>query len=293
MKSVITRSTLPLFLILSSLLLVGNSMAQTRTRIKAYYSKDNENNKVISVALIKGSGKTMGPVAGADIDVLALSGEEEGLLATITTDNEGMSDLYIQDGFLLPVDEKGYSQILCRFVGNDTLKASKKKIKFVDLNLELHPTEDDSLRFINVIASHTTNDTTAFVEDVDIILGVERLYSTLTLEKGSTDEDGRVQFLFPKDIPGDSIGAVTITVKVNEDRKYGTITKQTKLDWGTPVTTHETNDRSLFGEQAPMWMIIAVFVILAGAWFNFLLAIYKVSRIKGLDPNLDGQTENY
>ena len=161
----------------------------------------------------------------------------------------------------------------------------------MDLNVELSFEEEDSLRY--VVVKTTWTDPTGNIidiEDIDIDMGVERLYSILDLEESTTGSNGMAKIEFPQDIPGDSIGSVIIQIKINEDRKFGTITRSAKIDWGTKVDySIGKNGRSLFGDQAPMWMIIAVIIILAGAWFNFILAMIKVSRIKGLEPN---QEEN-
>ena len=265
--------------------------SKTKTRLKAYYEKNIEDNKVISVSLIQGSGKSMAAVANAEVGIFSLFNDEESLLASIFTDINGEAKLIIEGKYILPKDEKGYSYIVAKFDGNDSLRSSKKQLKFMDLSVDLSFKEEDSIRYVIVKTTWTDPEGNKVdIEDIEIIMGVERLYSILDLEKSTTEADGIAKIEFPQDIPGDSLGSVTVQIKINEDRKFGTITKSAKIDWGTIVDySIAKNGRSLFGEQAPMWMIIAVIVILAGAWFNFILAIIKVSRIKGLEPN---QEEN-
>jgi hypothetical protein len=263
------------------------SQSKTKTRLKAYYEKNVEDNKVISISLIQGSGKSMAAVANAEVGIFSLHNDEESLLASLYTDINGEAKLIIEGKYILPKDEKGYSYLVARFEGNDSLRSSKKQLKFMDLNVALSFAEEDSIRYVIVKTTWTDPEgNTVDIEDIDILMGVERLYSILDLEESTTGTDGIAKIEFPQDIPGDSIGSVIIQIKVDEDRKYGTITRSAKIDWGTKVDyANAKSDRSLFGEQAPMWMIIAVIIILAGAWFNFILAIVKVFRIKGLEPN--------
>jgi hypothetical protein len=265
--------------------------SKTKTRLKAYYEKNIEDNKVISVILIQGSGKSMAEVANVEVGIFSIYNDEESLLANIYTDVNGEAILLIEGKYVLPKDEDGYSFIVAKFEGNDSLRSSKKQLKFMDLNVDLSFAEEDSLRYVVVKTTWTDPAGNIIdIEDIDIVMGVERLYSILDLEKSTTGADGMVKIEFPQDIPGDSIGSVIIQIKINEDRKFGTITRSAKIDWGTKVDySTGKNGRSLFGDQAPMWMIIAVIIILAGAWFNFILAMIKVSRIKGLEPN---QEEN-
>lgn len=284
MKSAATNMYKVLAIVLMAMIIAQTSMAQTKTRLKAYYAKDIEGNKVITAVLIKGSGKTMGPVANANVDIISVDEEAENLLATVITNDKGEGILQIEAGYPLPIDEKGYSNLICKFNGNDSLRSSTKKLKFIDLNLQVKTIIEDSVKKVNVFAQRDGIDGPEPVEGVKVTMGVERLYSLLEIEKNTTNADGKIQFIFPDDIPGDTAGSLNVIVKVNDDRKYGTITVKDHVAWGLPVELENTNDRSLFGEQAPLWMIIAVFVILAGAWFNFILAIYKVSKIKKLDP---------
>ena len=91
---------------------------------------------------------------------------------------------------------------------------------------------------------------------------------------------------FPNDIPGDSVGIINVIVMVDEHDDYGTITKSSTINWGIMVDYSIRSDgRTLFGDEAPLWMIISVFVILAGAWYHFILATSKVIKIKTTDQN--------
>jgi hypothetical protein len=75
-------------------------------------------------------------------------------------------------------------------------------------------------------------------------------------------------------------------VFVEDHDDYGTITKSATINWGTLVDySDHVIGRSLFGDEAPLWMIISVFIILTGAWLNFIRAIIRIVRIKKLELN--------
>lgn len=274
-----------LFALLISLLIISPAVAQKkdRTRVRAYYEKLATNNKEIKVILTTGSGKNMKGVANTDIIITSLGGEEEKELAIIQTDTAGVAYLQIQDGYQFDLDEDGYAVLNAEFGGNDSLRSSKRKIEFFDLDLGITFEEVDSIRIVKVTAMHDSLGVKSAVEEISVQIGVQRMHSVLFLETVETDEDGVGEYEFPADIPGDDTGNLKFVIKVFEDDDYGTVTTKAENKWGTIVDySLASTDRSLFGNEAPMWMIISVFVVLAGAWFHFILAIFKVLKIRKL-----------
>lgn len=290
MKSKYSINIVLLLAFLLTLVMAGEAIAQkkTRTRLKVYYEKLSNNDKKISLELIQGSGKRMASVPGAEIRLTTYKLEDEFDLATIITDVDGKGELIIEAEYKFPLSTDGSTIINAAYGGNDSLRAASKEINFLDLNLEISFDVIDSVN--NIIVAAFELDSLGEkkpVEGIDLNIGVQRLYSILYLEKVETEDDGRGMMEFPNDIPGDSIGNIHVIVKINDHDDYGSITKSANIDWGTIVDySNKPNGRSLFGEEAPMWMIIAVFVILAGAWFHFVLAIIKVFKMSRLveDP---------
>lgn len=264
--------------------------SKTRTRLKAYYEKTENDDKMISVNLIQGSGATLAGIGNVDIGIYSVDNDEETFLTNIITDNNGDAKLIIEKGYAIPKDENGYAYIVARFEGNDSLRASQRKVKFLDLDVSLSFEEEDTSRYVVVKAEWTDPEGSIVkVSDIDLIMGVERLYSVLPLEEATTEADGTVKIKFPKDVPGDSMGNVNVQIKINNDRKFGTITRSGVVTWGTPVDySIPENGRSLYGKQAPLWMIIAVSVILAVVWIGFILAIFKVYKIKRFEQTDNG-----
>ena len=278
---------------LSSLLLLclmffvatpASGQKKERTRLKAYYEKLPNDDKKISIILTQGKGKSIRGVENSEIIVSTVAADSTIELATLITDSSGETALFIEADYSFSKDEEGFAVINVNYAGNDSLRASKRKIEFIDLNLELSLDVVDSVKYVEVEAFELDSEGNKVpIEEIDVNVGVKRLYSTLFLEEVETDEDGIATMEFPDDIPGDSSGTITVLVKLDEHDDYGTITKTAKIDWGTSVDyTIASNGRSLFGDSAPLWMIISVAVILFGAWFNFLLAVYKVYQIKKL-----------
>jgi hypothetical protein len=277
----------------------GEAIAQkkTRTRLKVYYEKLSNNDKKISIELVKGSGKNMAGVPNAELCLTTYNEELEIVLESINTDVNGKAALIIEEGYKFPLNAEGYAVIYVCFEGNDSLRAVNKKVLFLDLNVDISFKVIDSVNHIVVYGYEldSLGEKTP-IEGIDLNIGIERLYSILYLEKLKTDEDGTGTLEFPNDIPGDSTGNLNVVVKINDHDDYGSLTKSANVKWGTIVEYNNTTfGRSLFGEEAPMWMIIAVFIILAGAWFHFIFAITKVLKMRklGEEPNEQPEAEIY
>ena len=295
MKSKYSINIVLLLSFLLTLVMAGEAIAQkkTRTRLKVYYEKLSNNDKQISLELIQGSGKRMASVPDSEIRLTTYKLEDEVDLASIVTDADGKGILIIEAGYKFPLDAEGYAIINAAYGGNDSLRAANKEIKFLDLDLDISFEVIDSIN--HIIVSAFALDSLGEkkpIAGIDINIGVERLYSILYLEKIETEDDGRGIMEFPNDIPGDSIGNIHVIVKIIDNDDYGSITQWANIDWGTIVDYSDAaGSRSLFGDEAPMWMIIAVFVILAGAWFHFILAITKVLKMRKLADDTGEQLE--
>jgi hypothetical protein len=162
------------------------------------------------------------------------------------------------------------------------LRAVSSDIEIKDVFLEMSFDIEDSLKLLTVQAlEFDTSGKQVPVEGLDINIGVKRLYSILPIEDIETDENGIGILEFPDDIPGDSIGMITIVAGIDEHDYYGTVTKIASVEWGLPVSYElKRLPRQLFTNEAPLWMIMAVFIALAGAWYHFFLSIYKLNKIK-------------
>ncbi|MFY0626241.1 MAG: hypothetical protein JXR07_08105 [Reichenbachiella sp.] len=282
-----------IFYLVLTLLILSSASPQTiaqkkqRTRLKAYYEKLDNNDKKISIKLTQGKGKKIRGVQGADISLTTYELDEEINLASFKTDSLGEAILLVDSEYPFPKDEEGYAVIMTRYKGNDSLKAAKKQIKFMDLNIEISFDFADSIKVLAVSTFKLDSiGNREPIEGIDLNIGVERLFSTLYLEEIESDENGLATMEFPNSIPGDSIGKLNIVAKVDDHRDYGTIIKTKPINWGTKVDySNIPNERSLFGDEAPLWMIISLFIILAGAWFHFFLAVLKIWKMRKLGHN--------
>jgi hypothetical protein len=271
-----------IFLISLSAAVYGNPQAKERTRLRLYFYIHSNGDRQVSVLLTAGRGKNMQNVSDASVELSIDLGDSTLLLTDLLTDVDGVADLYVESGYTFPTDEEGITTILASYGGNDSLRAVSSDIEIKDVFLEMSFDIEDSLKLLTVQAlEFDTSGKQVPVEGLDINIGVRRLYSILPIEDIETDENGIGILEFPDDIPGDSIGMITIVAGIDEHDYFGTVTKIASVEWGLPVSYElKRLPRQLFTNEAPLWMIMAVFIALAGAWYHFFLSVYKLIKIK-------------
>ena len=267
------------------LLMINQTVAQKKekTRVRAYYQKLDNNDLQLMALLTSGSGKNMMNIAGAEIKVYNLA-DDEAMLASIETNVDGEAILRIENGYPLKRNAEGYAELSFVFAGNDTLRGSDRDLEFKDVILKPNFEIVDSVKVIKIMAFEDSAGVSLPVPELKIKIGVQRMLSILNLATVETDDQGLAKLEFPNDLPGDSLGNLKIIIKVDDDRDYGTVLSKNNVKWGTIVDYSINNDeRSLFGDEAPMWMLFAVLIVLGGAWYHFIWAIIKVWGIKKQD----------
>ena len=262
--------------------LANTSAKKERVRMKMYYYKLSSGDRKISIELTAGSGKSMHGVMEAEVRLTSMVNDSTFNLATLTTDTLGKVSLFFASDYILPMNEDGNTILEASYDGNDVYRSASNDLEIKDLYLTISFDIEDSVKQLEVSA--TTFDTEGNkvpAEEVSIIIGVQRLFSVLPLDEIETDEDGIGILEFPDNIPGDADGNIIVVAKVDESDEYGTVESISTEKWGIP-TDYELRPlpRQLFTDEAPLWMIASVFLILLGAWYHFFLSISKLVKLK-------------
>lgn len=140
---------------------------------------------------------------------------------------------------------------------------------------------------VKVTAKAYSAKDTVIIKNVDISLYAKRYFGLLPVgEKKSSDENGIVIFNFPKDIPGDSAGLVTLVVKLSDEvGDFGESEITKKLQVGTPthaVSLIDTRAMWSVNSQAPYWVFISYWsaVLLVLCCIGYILK--QLSKINKL-----------
>ena len=123
------------------------------------------------------------------------------------------------------------------------------------------------------------------VKEKEVHLYVKRLYSLLPVGKvASTDSLGEAEISFPKDLPGDQNGMLTVIAKIEKDDVYGTVETQSQVKWGAAPKAEllHLSSRSLSAsrENAPMFLVIASSLIIIVIWGTIFYVVFQLLKIK-------------
>lgn len=252
-----------------------------RTRLKVEYHRKADNSKILTAKLLLRQGRKYLPAPEMTINYSVLKNDEELVIGDAVTDAKGEAMFIISADYKLPENEELFTVLTASFAGNDSCRSSSSdvEIKDIDMHIELGSMDEKTI----TIALTEQNKEGEVVPVVDefVSISIERLFSLLPIGDGTSDENGIMEFTFEDEIPGDEDGDVTIVARLEESDLYGTVEVANQAKWGTPVDyTVDVSARALWSDQAPLWMLIAVFVVLGGAWFNFILVLVNLFKMK-------------
>jgi hypothetical protein len=261
------------------------SAAKERVRMKLYYAKNDAGERIFTIALTAGSGKNMHGLKNVEVVLSSILNDSIITLATLETDTLGEIKLYLAEDYVLPSDEDGVSTIMAEYAGDDEYRSADGELTISDLDFEFSFEEIDSVKYLKILATRLDGSGNKLpVEELNINIGVQRLFSILPIDEIETDADGYGELEISNDIPGDAEGLLNFVARIEDHDEFGTVIKKGSSNWGVPVSYEvKPLPRQLFTDEAPLWMIISVFVILLGAWYHFFLSISKLIKLKNVD----------
>lgn len=251
--------------------------------LKFSYTKLPDKTIRLEAELTKGPPSNSIPVSDKPITFFA-EDTARILLGEVQTGSKGTAILDVSPEYKLPRDGENQCLFTARLVGDkkEGIREETKLIKNINVDFEF--TVKYGEKFVNVnITEPGNNKKDIPVSDALVYAYVERLFSLYEFGADFSDEEGKLVFDFPGDMPGDKNGNLNIIVRIPESEEYGNVEVARTINWGIPVPVASGDKvKTLWSDEAPLWMIIAVMVILGGAWFNFFLALSKILKIRSL-----------
>ena len=275
--------------LLATLLISVTSSAQEidMSKYRILYSfntvKQADNSRLLEVnftARNKKSRKDKLPVFDAEINFINILNDNEVLLGTSKTSKEGIATLILPENQKYLTDPNGNIYLIARFKGTEALKKKKQEIIVKNLHLELNLTEIDSIK--KVLVKAFTIDSLGIqtpANEVDIKIAVGGMLSKMILEEGII-ENGKFEFEFPTDLPGDVNGDVTIYSIIEDHEEYGNISQKETINWGVFDKQIKKEENTLWSSAAPIWMYIVLTIMLVGVWANYIYTIIHLYQLK-------------
>jgi hypothetical protein len=282
---VMKNQILKLVSLLSLLVIISvSSYSQGKTVITPYiqlqYFKNSDDQRILQTTLTYSKNRMELPLPGMEISFYSDAGKKV-LLTSVITDEKGIAKFMIGDATKLTVNSGGLWAFSSEFKGNDTIEAGKSEITIKDVQLEMTLSEADSVRTITLKAVSAEKGREVPVSGEVVKIYVPRMFSLLPVGEATLNETGAASIEFPADLPGDTVGNITIISRFEEHPAFGNVERRIVQKWGVPTkylvpSTH----RALWTKTPPRWMIITLSVLLAGVWGHYLFAVISLIIIR-------------
>ncbi len=197
-----------------------------------------------------------------------------------TTGADGTCILKLDKGKLTKGEDGSYSFIV-RFDGDNTLESSESDLVLFPASLVMEPQEEDSTYVLHLTATAESADGPVPIAAAPVVVYVKRMFSSLKVAEGETDENGVVELEFPSGLAGDAAGNLEITAMIEETDQYGNLAARMTKAWGYPVSDlpGET-PRALWSPHPPAWMVITFFVLMGAVWGHYVIIVINLFRIR-------------
>ena len=277
----ITRITL------AAVLFCGVSFAQAQkaeSSLQLSFSKQTDNSKTVSALVMgKKSGEKFKPASNAHVSFYAQKEKELVLLSKTVSDDRGKTTLTLPKD--LPLDADRFFGITVKVENDDAFENSEEKLKLKDVNLSLKLNPHDTARVATATVTEITAEgTEKAIKDVSINFYVQRLFGKMPAAEDhtvKTDEKGIAVFSFPKGIPGDTAGSMTVLAMIEDNDSYGTVESKSSTNWGVVVPLEKDPfPRAIWGAKAQWGMIITLTILYGGVWSSYIFMAFQLRKIK-------------
>lgn len=275
------KLTYYLILVVSGLIpinLSGQDKSKILPNLDFAYQKHQDGNRLLSARLSVFQNRVTYPIANQAI----LFSIGKDTISTISTDKDGNAFLVIQAGAKLPKNKDGAIEFKTAFPGNDTLEPVSGQLTYKDVNLSMELEEKDSIRTVRIKLTEMNDKGDSLpVVGQKVNTYVERMLSLLKISEETSDEKGMIHFEFPRDLPGEANGVITVLARIEDNDKYGNVETKESRGWGIPVDQSIIEaHRALWTQIAPVWMIITLTILLSGVWGHYIYVIVQLIMIK-------------
>ena len=272
----------------------GIIIAQTDTSKKeaATYSpliefvsiQKNDNSVDLKTSVKAKINGTLTKLAGLKIEFTIGADSTAKILGEAITDSKGVA-IFTCKPDQLTTDKEGKLNFKASFAGKDSIESAEELVSVKRARLEITPVKEDSLLTVKVKLIDLGTGTETAVPETDLGVFVKRMFSSLKLGEGKTDEAGEATIEIPNNLPGDAQGNIILLAKLDENEVYGNLEAAVIQPWGTPVSDElKALPRSLWSTLPPLWMPITFLILMTAVWGHYIVIIYELFRLRKEEP---------
>ncbi|MCX6219911.1 MAG: c-type cytochrome [Bacteroidia bacterium] len=149
----------------------------------------------------------------------------------------------------------------------------------VDLKLTADPTH-------NAIVAQLTGLKGSLVKPIaglEVKLFAKRYFGNLMVDKPmDTDTEGKALFSYPKNLPGDASGKVSLIAQLSNEELFGLVRTESTMAIGLPTDRPPLNEpRALWNvvQKTPIWLLVTYLASVLIVWGFIVLALLKLRAI--------------
>ena len=205
-------------------------------------------------------------------------------LGEVVTDIRGVAILNCKPD-QLTTDKEGKLNFKASFAGKDSIESAEELVSVKRARLEITPVKEDSLLTVKIKLIDLGTGTETAVPETDLGVFVKRMFSSLKLGEGKTDEAGEASIEIPNNLPGDALGNITLMAKIDENEVYGNLEAAVTQPWGIPISDElKALPRALWGTLPPLWMPITFLILMTAVWGHYIVIIFELFRLRKEEP---------
>ena len=205
---------------------------------------------------------------------------EESPVGDHKTGADGICGVKLEKSKLAKGEDGSYA-FIARFDGDNTLESSESDLALWPATLVMEPKAEDSTYMLTLTATAESADGPIPIAAAPVAVYVKRMFSSLKVAEGETDESGMVELEFPAGLAGDAEGNLEITAMIEETDQYGNLTARMTEKWGHPVSYSSGEaPRALWSPHPPTWMVITFFILMGAVWGHYVIIVINLFRIR-------------
>jgi len=248
----------------------------------SYYKKADMTKTAVAIVKVRRDSKFV-PAKNAKVVFYVMHENVQRLLKSVNTNNKGKAVIVLQKD--LPLEEDHSFSIVAKIENDSMYENAEEYIHYKDANLTLHLNPHDTDRIVTARVTEVGNDGKEIpVKGVELKFYVQRMFGIMPAIEAntiSTDEKGEATLVYPKNIPGDSAGGLTVVAKIEDNEQFGNLENKAVTSWGTVLEAEkDPYPRSLWEPSAPLPLILSITLMFGGVWCSYFFIFFHLRKIK-------------
>lgn len=248
----------------------------------SYFKKADKSKTAVALVTAQNKDGKFVPAQNVKVSFYALHNKEEQLLSSAITNSKGQATVSIQKE--LPLDDSLYFTIEAKIENDSICKDAHEQMHYKDISFTLNLNPKDTTRALVAKLTEMGKDgKEAPVKNTELKFYVRRLFGTMPAAEDyavTTDDNGEATFAYPKSIPGDTSGNITLVAKMEDNKQFGNVESNTPAPWGKVlVLEKDPFPRALWEPYAPLPLVITISTLFGGVWFTYFFIFYQLRKI--------------